>query len=66
MAQLLEGVDKQMQMLSGLPDKIVQDWGVYQYLRKTVGTMRISLPMVEGLKRYTCPVADPRGFHGFH
>lgn len=55
MVQLLEGVDKQMQLLTSLPDKIVQDWGVYQNLRRTVETVRISLPMVEGLKRYTCP-----------
>lgn len=43
-----------MQMLAGLPVKIVLDWDVYLYLTETVRTVRVSVPMVEGLKRYNC------------
>ena len=50
-SQLLDGVDKQRQMLAGLPEKIVQDWDLYRYLTHTAGTVRISLPIVEGLNR---------------
>lgn len=52
MAELLESVNKQLQMVGNLPAKIVQDWDLYIHLMETVRIVRTSLPLVEGLKRY--------------
>ena len=50
-SELLVETEKQTELLSGLPAKVVQDWDVYLNLNETVNTVQISVPMVEGLKR---------------
>ena len=51
-AELLEGVEKQQQRVAALPQKVVQDWDVYLHLKQAVATICLSIPMLEGLKRY--------------
>ena len=40
-----------MELLDSLLTKVQEDWDVYIYLTDTVGTINISVPMVDGLKR---------------
>ena len=56
MTELLESVDKQLQIVGDLPAKIVQDWDLHIHLMETVRIVRVSLPLVEGLKRCVMPV----------
>lgn len=50
--ELLEGIEKQLQVVSSLPTKIVEDWDIYISLSQSVATIQTSVPMLEGLKRY--------------
>ncbi len=48
---LLAGTEGQVNLLSGLPIKIVQSWDVYIYLTEAVSAIQMNVPIVEGLKR---------------
>lgn len=50
--ELLQGVEQQQQRVAGLAEKVVGDWDLYQHLTQAVDTVRLSVPMLEGLKRY--------------
>jgi len=48
---LLSGTEKQLELISGLPPKLVQNWDVYQFLTKAVHTIQNTVPVLDGLKR---------------
>ena len=51
-SEILTGTEKQLELVTGLPTKLVQGWDIYQFLTQEISAIQVTVPLAEGLKRY--------------